>query len=114
MNNQPIQISSELLEQLIKREFGERYIEVTEQLKQVNSDNESGRRRISAAILKLANKRQGHLERLIQRANSDFRDIIAEAEYPRVFEAGFGELTDEEERDANEADWNEYQNWLNK
>jgi transposase len=114
MNNEPTKISSELLELLINREFADRSTEVPEQLKQVKSDSESGRRRISAAILKLANRSRERLEQLIQRANSDFRDIIAQAEYPRVFEAGFGELTEGEERKANEADWKEYQNWLNE
>ncbi|VXD11132.1 conserved hypothetical protein [Marinoscillum sp. 108] len=112
MNNEPTKISSELLELLVNREFGERSIEVSEQLKQVKSDSESGRRRISAAILKLANRSQERLEQLIQRANTDFRDIVAEAEYPRVLEAGFGELSDEQEQQANEEDWNEYRNWL--
>lgn len=114
MNTEPATISPELYEHLINREFGELYNEVTGRLQQVNSDSESGKRRIGAAILRLANKNISRLEQLIKRANSDFRDIIVEAEYPRVFDAGFGELTDEEERKANEADWNEYQNWLNK
>lgn len=113
MNQQPAKISSELLEQLINREFCELSNEVTEKLKNLNSDSEAGRRRIAAAILKLANGELNELNQLIKQANSDYRDVIAWAEYPRVFKAGFGELTDEEELQANKADWKEYQNWLN-
>ena len=82
MNNEPTKISSKLLELLINREFGEQSLYITEQLQRVKSDSESGRRRISAAILKLTNRSLERLDQIIQRANSDFRDIIAEAEYP--------------------------------
>lgn len=93
MNGEPAKIFSELFESLILREFGEFSNEVTGRLLQVNSDSESGRRRISTAILRLTNKNIDRLEQLLQRANSAFRHIIAEVDYPRVFEAGFSQCT---------------------
>lgn len=113
MNQQPAKISEQLLEQLINREFSELSNEVTGKLKNLNSDSEAGRRRIAAAILKLANGELSELNQLIEQANSDYRDVIAWAEYPRVFKAGFGELSEQAEHKANEADWNKYQDWLN-
>lgn len=113
METEPAKISPELLEQLIAREFHEHLNEVTEKLKLINSDSETGRKRISAAVLKLAKKDISQLNQLIDRSNADFRDVVAEAEYPRAFKAGFDHLTDEEERKMDEEDWNEYQNWLN-
>ena len=80
----------------------------------MKSDSESGRRRIAVSILKLAEGNINELDQLVKQANIDFRDILAWAEYPRVMKAGFGELTAEEEKFANKADWDEYQNWLNK
>ncbi|MEQ8522651.1 MAG: hypothetical protein RIB86_18535 [Imperialibacter sp.] len=95
MSTEPARISPELFEHLIRREFGGLSNEVTDLLQLVNSDSESGKRRIGTAILKLANKNVSRLEQLIKRANSDFWEIVAEAEYPRAFEAG---LTEQEKQ----------------
>jgi hypothetical protein len=71
--------------------------------------------RVRLAILKLAYGRVGKLPDLLAAAKSDFRDVIACAEYPeygkRLPQILF--LNDQAELDAVcHADWSQYQAWL--
>ena len=119
MNNnrtqQVAKISTDLLSKLILREFPNDIELVTSKLEQVNSDSEAGQRRISAAILKLANRELNELDSLIDKANFDFRDIVAAAEYPRNSQHMFGErATKEQLQSEYQNDWEDYSMWLNK
>ncbi len=113
--NQPsAKISDELLEKLIIREFKVDTAVVSEKLKNVISDSQMGKNRISADILKLANKDINTLDELIERANIDSRDIMLWAEYPRCAELGFDELDENAMKQIYIDDFVEYSNWLNR
>jgi hypothetical protein len=115
MHNQPIaSISQGQLDFLIKREFPELSEIVSNKLKFVASDTESGRRRISVAILKLANRDFRKLDTLIEKANFDFRDVVSQAEYPTNSLRGFDDRTLEQEMSEHRADWEDYAGWLSK
>lgn len=112
---QVAKISTDQLTKLILREFPNDIESVTTKLEQVNSDSEAGQRRISAAILKLANRELDELDSLIEKANFDFRDIVAAAEYPRNSQHLFDERTTKEQLESEyQNDWDDYNVWLNK
>ena len=92
---------------LINRDFPDQTDLVKTKLNKINSDTRQEKNRISASVLKLADKDLTKIDFLVKRANEDFRDIVSEAEYPRAHEKGF-ELFDEEEKVIREvllADW---------
>ncbi|WP_339815576.1 hypothetical protein [uncultured Imperialibacter sp.] len=111
---QTAKISPELLDYLIRREFPDDIMLVVSRLELLNSENDAGRRRISAAVLKLANRDFNELDLLIDKANFDFRDVISAAEYPRNSAHGFDEQTDEMEKSQYRADLEDYSSWLDK
>ncbi len=113
--SQPVaKISPAQFDRLIRREFPDAAKQVTIKLKQVISDSEQGRRRISAAILRLANRDLGKLDTLIEKANFDFRDIVSEAEYPRNVLHGFDDRTSDQQKSEYRADWADYSSWLSR
>jgi hypothetical protein len=115
--NQPYaKINKDTLERIILREFGSQANEVKQKLKRVLSDATKEKYRISAAIIKLANKDINAIDGLIEISNYDFRDVIARAEYPKVFDLGFDgyeELSKRQVRQIYLSDWKNYSNWIN-
>jgi hypothetical protein len=112
---QPIAaVDSKTLERIIHREFGDRASGVVAKLQGVNSDSLAGKNRISAAIIKLANKDISAIDTLIEISNSDFRDVLMRAEYPRCLELNFARTKENERQQIYLADWNDYSNWLNE
>ena len=112
---QPVaRISDGDLEFLINREFPTISEFVKNKLNRIKSGTQQGKNRISASVLKLADKNLDKIEHLIKRANEDFRDIVSEAEYPRTSSFGFGERNEEECKDDYLKDWDEYSAWKEK
>ena len=112
---QPIpNITKTILERIIERDFNENSAAVKIKLKQIESDSESGKNRISAAILKLANGNLKQVEKYITVSKVDFRDVISQAEYPRCSELGFEAMEKPGIEKVYLEDWNEYSEWLNK
>jgi len=112
---QPVaKISDEDLDFLIGREFPHDKETLKTKLDKIKSDSKDGKNRISASILKLANQDIDSVDFLVRRANEDFRDIVAEAEYPRTSSFGFGERDEEESKDDYLKDWEEYSTWKEK
>ena len=72
--------------------------------------------RVRLAALKLADGSLEELRRQIDWAKSDYRDVIAPAEYPSYFRQSFPmrELPEPEARQAIDQDWAQYQAWLKK
>jgi hypothetical protein len=67
--------------------------------------------RVKLAVLKLANRDLAKLEQLTAAAATDYRDVLAWAEYPAYFATPV--RAPERERDAAiESDWAQYQQWL--
>tara|TARA_R110002050_G_C8786529_1_gene501705 strand:- start:468 stop:854 length:387 start_codon:yes stop_codon:yes gene_type:complete len=102
------------LDFLISREFTSDTEVVRTKLDKIKSDSQSGKNRISASVLKLADKDLNKIDFLIRRANEDYRDIVSEAEYPRASSYGFGERDDEESKQDYLKDWEEYSTWKEK
>ncbi|SRR5260221_14307568 len=112
---QPIaKVDDKTLERIIHREFGDHASEVKQKLKVVTSDTPKGKRRISAAIIKLTDKDINAIDNFIEISNNDFRDVLARAEYPRCFDLGFDDVKENKMKQIYFADWKGYSNWLNK
>lgn len=110
---QPVaKISDSQLDILIEREFPKHKEIVKTKLTQIKSDSPNGKNRISASVLKLANKDLSYIDNLIRRANEDFRDIVSKAEYPRASSYDLGERNEEENKSDYLNDWIEYYNWI--
>ena len=106
-------ISAQLLDTLIVRDYKSTADIVKTKLKNINSDSQAGQNRISADILKLADKDINALDELIEKANNDNRDIMMWAEYPRCARIEFGELDKKSIKRIYIDDFIEYSNWLN-
>lgn len=72
--------------------------------------------RVRLAALKLASGSLGKLRQAIETAKSDYRDVLAVAEYPDYFKRvpRPGVLSPEQERRIVESDWKQYQDWLTR
>ena len=70
--------------------------------------------RVRAAILKMAD---GDLERLrvdLEVAKTDYRDVLAAAEYPLYSRRPFDDMPDAERERIIADDWAQYQEWLTR
>jgi hypothetical protein len=72
--------------------------------------------RVQLAMLKLA---KGNLEKLraaVNVAKSDYRDVLAPAEYPLYAKGSFrtGNLPVKERQRVIDSDWRQYEEWLRK
>lgn len=111
---QPIaKVYNKTLERIINREFGNCANDVKRKLQEI-SGTPKGKNRISAAILKLANKDINAIDSLIKISNRDFRDVVMRAEYPRCLNLDFDEIKGKEIKQIYFLDWKEYSEWLNK
>lgn len=109
---QPVaKISEEDLTFLIHREFPAEAELVRTKLNLIKSNTEKGKNRIAASVLKLAGGSLDKIDKLVRKANEDFRDIVAAAEYPRTFSYSFGERGDEERKKDYLEDWEEFSAW---
>jgi hypothetical protein len=76
--------------------------------------------RVLLACLKLANGDLRELQRQISVASSDFRDVLAAAEYPGVCAIGFVGMKKLKETNPSrldelqQRDWDQYREWLNR
>ena len=113
--HQPVaKISDQLLDILIERDYKSKATIVKTKLKNINSDGDTGKNRIAAGVIKLADKNFENLDGLIEKANEDSRDIIMWAEYPRCAKISFDELSKKQMKQIYLDDFIEYSNWLNK
>lgn len=67
--------------------------------------------RVAVACLKLSNGDLARLERLVSSAITDYRDILASAEYPRQMRLGPSAPPADQAR-ARREDFDEYAQWL--
>ncbi len=113
-SKQPIaKISDEELDFLISRDFRENVSLVKQKLNKIQSDSKSGKNRISASVLKIAKSEIDKIDVLVEKANEDFRDVVCEAEYPRVYRYGFDEPNEKQLKEDYLNDWTEYLEWKN-
>ena len=112
---QPVaKITDDQLNFLIHREFPNNIELIEKKLDKIKSDSKQGKNRISAAVLRIANKELEKIDFLIKKANEDFRDIVAEAEYPKSLSYGFGKRNENERKDDYLKDWEDYSDWKTK
>lgn len=107
-------IDSKTLERIIHRDFGNRAGEVKQKLQGITDSATESKNRISAAIIKLADKNIDAIDNFIEISNNDCRDVLARAEYPRCFDLGFDEIEKSKVKQVYLADWKDYSSWLNK
>jgi hypothetical protein len=100
---------------IIKREFPDCDIDtVRTMLNRYNFNSIKGRNRVWIAILKLSKGDFNLLQFYVEKANADFRDLLAKAEYPNYSKPFLDDnLTVEEKKKLVEEDWEQYQAWLN-
>ena len=105
--HQPVPIVNTAdVDRVIKRDFGVAMFEhVTAELDGYGSTNPA---RVRLAILKLAGGDIEKLRKHVKVANSDWRDVIAWAEYPEYMSHSPPVLDSR----IVEADWKQYQEWL--
>jgi hypothetical protein len=75
---------------------------------------DGGRNRVCAAALKLADGDIQQLEHYIDAARSDYRDVLAWAEYPAYMDCVLGPKDESEAKALVDADWEQYQDWFSR
>lgn len=103
------------VERIVGRDFApEQFAPVMDILNEYGSKNwHCECPRVQLAVLKLASGKIEDLRRYIEAAKSDYRDVLASAEYPAYFQ--HGTFASEAEREnIIETDWHQYEAWLNR
>lgn len=101
---------------IIRRDFApEVHDDVRELLNQYSGPDSA--QRVQLAILKLSNGNLDAVRKHLAIAQSDFRDVIAPAEYPDFWKIGFvgvDRLTANEVKALKQRDRRQYQKWLTR
>lgn len=108
-------VTADDVAKIVRRDFPpEQVAAVTDLLNEYGSENwQRERHRVRLAVLKLASGNFEDLRRSIEAAKSDYRDVLAWAEYPAYFSQGAFASEAERERTI-ESDWHQYEAWLNR
>jgi hypothetical protein len=110
-------VSRSDVERIVRRDFpAEWFHEVMATLDEYGTEDwQRERDRVQLAVLKLAAKSLDGLRSYIEWAKSDFRDVLGPAEYPGYTKKMFriDKLPEEERQRIIDADWKQYQAWLN-
>ena len=115
LGNQPTpNITDKILDRIIQKDYPNDFHEVKNKLELIDSDSRKGKNRFGAAVLKLADRDLSKIDSLIEMCNNDFRDVVMQAEYPRIFKDDSDDMDETEEKKTYLADWTDYSNWLKK
>jgi hypothetical protein len=100
------------LERVIARDFAPQFIPRVKALlsRYGREDWQREVLRVQMACLKCANGKLEALERAVNDACCDYRDVLGPAEYPTYDKA----RTPEAKKKAIESDWKQLQSWLNR
>lgn len=115
MADQPVPSVTEAdVQRVVRRDFPPE--QVAEALAVLAQYRDGENARVRLAVLKLAGGDLAALRREVAVACTDYRDVLAPAEYDRYLTAvpGPETLPEAEEAAVIEADWREYQEWLNR
>lgn len=98
------------VQRVIRRDFPEpQHAEVTELI------NSVGDLRTKLGVLKLANQNPENIPALVEAAKLDYRDILANAEYPRCMrEANTLQHDTATNAEIYAEDWAQYRDWLHR
>lgn len=104
------------IKRIVERDFPQlEFAEVESKLKTYKSQSSKGKNRIYASILKLSDGNIESIEKYVKKANNDYRDVIALAEYPNYSKYAFDDnLPEEKEKQLINNDWIQYDTWFNK
>ena len=110
------QVSRGDVVRVLKREFpGESIEALMTELDEYGVAGNPGRERVQLDILKLARGNRERFREMIQEAKEDVREVIAAAEYHEYMKLSPTEaLVIKAANRAIEADWREYQEWLQR
>ncbi len=108
-------VSDDDVRRVVQREFGADGRAALAVLNAYRSEG-SGSARVHLAALKLANGSLTKLAEEIDRANQDFRDVLADAEYPEASRdwSALDALSDKERQLVYDSDWKQYEEWLTR
>jgi len=113
--HQPVaNISDRTLDRLIRRDYGNYYGEVKQKLESIVSISLEGKNRLLAAVLKISNGDIAKIDSYITLCNNDYRDVLSQAEYPKMSKQGFGQTSANKLKDIYLKDWLEYSKWLKR
>jgi hypothetical protein len=113
--NQPIpKVTQKHVERIVRRDFpADKFEEVMAMLNEYGKEKfESEVDRVRLAILKLAERNIDALRKRVNEAKSDYRDVLAGAEYPSSRWDTF-RLSAEEKKQIYAKDWQQYLTWAN-
>jgi hypothetical protein len=103
------------VERIVRRDFSPNmFSEVLGVLDQYGAeDYHRERARVQLAVLKLAGGSQERLLRAIEEAKCDYRDVLAQAEYPD-YPWDAAQLSEKERKRIIDGDWKQYSDWLSR
>ena len=87
---------------------------VIKTLSRYKSEGEKDANRVHAAILKIADGSLEKVEKYVEVAIIDYRDVLSWAEYPSYSKNLFEKVSYEKKKQRNDDDWQQYNEWLNK
>jgi len=116
---QPVpQVTATDVERIVRRDFPtESYNAVMAALHQYGAEKwQREKHRVRLAVLKLSKGDQEELRRQIEVAKSDYRDVLAYAEYPSYMNEipPGGGVSPDKRRQIIDQDWLQYKDWLNR
>jgi hypothetical protein len=112
---QPIpKVTRKQVERIVRRDFSaEHFVEVMAMLDEYGKESYQREvERVQLDILKLASGKMDALRKRIEDAKTNYRDVIAWAEYPSYHWNTF-KLTAEEQKEIYSKDWQLYLAWAN-
>jgi len=107
-------ITDKVLDSIIQKDYPNNSQGVKRKLELITSYSKKGKNRFAAAVLKLADRDLSKIDSLIETCNDDFRDVVMQAEYPRVLKDDLDDKDTADKKMAYLADWTDYSNWLKK
>ena len=109
-------VTSDDVERVVRRDFsGGEFDAVMAILKQYGVEKWHREcPRVQLAALKLANGDLDKLQKIINVARTDYRDVTVPAEYPEYGKRGFRirELPIQDQERIIDSDWDQYERWL--
>jgi hypothetical protein len=115
MEQQVPNINDDDIKQIIDRDFPQlEFTAVLKILMEYKSESAKGYNRVYASILKLSDGNIELVQKYVEKAKWDYRDVIALAEYPNYSKYAFDDgLTYEKKVILIKDDWIQYERWLN-
>lgn len=115
MNQPTAKVLKKDIQRIILRDYAGRNEEVLMSLNKYSAENE--RFRVWAALLKISQGSIAKLNKNVSLANIDYRDVLAEAEYPTYTKkVGFDseKFTQSELQKIIKSDFEQYREWFEK